>query len=223
MRYSALLLVLAAALPAAERTSLTLEELGGPSYRQQPSPSSHLFLLRAGLQSVAGDSDLLLNDAPYAMAENKGNRTHVEGLLLIQPYQMRPGMMIGLGVSRTYWGLGEDAGMVSKYIVAHGGLVMPLTRSNDWRVELLGYVGAGQAVVGDDVVSSQATEEGIDLGLVFPICRSWGLEGGVTVGRYWSGIDAKEISVVKAGSTLSGDIDLDAKGMSYGFSVTWRP
>jgi hypothetical protein len=223
VRSSALLLVLAAALPAAERTPLSLEELGGPRFREQPVPSSHLFLLRSGVQVLASDTSLALNDASYTLSANSGNRVHAEGLLLIQPYQMRPGLMLGLGFARTYWSLGEDAGMTLKSIAAHGGLVMPLTRSNEWRIELLGYLGAAQAMVGDSVVNSQATEQGLDLGLVFPLYRPWGLEGGLTIGRYWNHVDPVEVSVTKAGTSLPAEIDFSTQALSYGFSLTWRP
>ena len=210
MRATALLLLVAAGVAAQE--TLTLEDLGSG---ETTAAESHLFLLRGGMQSLSSDLELTFNADPYTV--------DADALLLLQPYRMRPGLMLGLGLSRTYWGLSEDVGMVAKHIDAIGGLVMPLTESNAWRVELLGYLGTGQTALGDDAANSASTETGIDIGLVFPVYKPWRLEGGVTAGWYWSKSETLDLTVNKAGTLFPVTIELSAEAVSYGLSLSWRP
>lgn len=219
MRPTALLFLIAASA-AAQDEPLTLEDLGrGDS----PASENHLFLLRTGVQSLSSDLGLSFNADPYTLDEGKGNRFHVDALLELQPYRMRPGLVLGLGLSRTYWGLGGDVGLTARHLDVIGGLVMPLTPSNTWRVELLGYVGAGQATLGDGAASSASTETGVDVGLVFPVYKPWRLEGGITAGWYWSRSESLDLDVVKSGSVIPVTIEVSPDAMAYGLSLTWRP
>lgn len=219
MRPTALLFLVAASL-AAQDKPLTLEDLG---MGYSPVSENHLFLLRTGVQSLASDMGISFNADPYTLEEGKGNRLHVDGLLQLQPYRMRPGLVLGLGLSRTYWGLGEDVGLTAQHLDVIGGLVMPLTPNNAWRVELLGYLGAGQATLGDGAASSASTECGVDLGLVFPVYKPWRLEGGITAGWYWSRSESLDLDVVMSGNVIPVTIEVSPDAVAYGLSLTWRP
>ncbi len=220
MRTCSLLLVLAASLPAAE---LTLDELTRQAHMDSGYYSADRpFRTRAGVQSIATDTDIDINGNKFSLGEDTSLRTHAEGLVLIQPMRNRPGLILGAGLSRTVVNVTDDLGQTATCIDGLLGLTYGLTPDNQWRIDAIGYAGFGWGTLADDL-DGKAREAGLEVALNFPLVRSWNLEGAVSVGYSQISFDPGSYDVVFAGNTYPVDLELTSSGPSFGLALLWRP
>jgi len=220
VRTSLILLALAAAVPAAE---LTLEELSRQSYVESGAFSiDQPFRLRAGVQSIATGTTIDLNSSKFDIGDDATVRSHVEGLVLIQPLRNRPGLILGAGASRTVVNITDTLGQSATILDALGGLTLGLSADNQWRIDLLGYAGFGWGKLGDDF-GGKATEYGVELALNGPLLRRWNLEWSLSVG--WSRLvfDPGSFDIIHASTVYPVNLELNASGPSLGIAILWRP
>lgn len=211
MRCTVTLLALAAVATAAD-TSDWLEDLAQP-----PKP----WVVRAGWQALGNTLGVKLNDSSDDFSGQQGNRIYGAVLVIAQTFPDRPGLTLGLGGSRTSWGVGKDVNLTSSFVDAYLGLTVPFNAyEGRMRMEILGYAGAGRGSLDGDI-PGPANELGVDLGLTMPFGRS-GFEATATAGWYYSTYDPVATTLKVNGTTYPIDLSITGSGYAAGLALAYR-